>query len=87
MLGSRDVAKKYADDKKNVVGKVNFDMTGHPSRERTVALVTDATNSALNTFHSMLTQAYLGKATTTFACGYKCSDYASWSSNNFMPRS
>jgi len=81
LRGSQAIANSYANEGKNVVAMIQFDMTGYirPGTTPTIGVVTDFTASDLTAFVRELVNEYVG--TPSFRntqCGYACSDHASW---------
>ena len=85
LRGSKAIAQEHANSNANVVGVVQFDMTGYkgtPSKD--IVFMTDYTNSAQNNFMMQLIDTYLSDISYgTSACGYGCSDHASWHNEGF----
>jgi bacterial leucyl aminopeptidase len=85
LRGSAEIAQLHFNEGTNVVGVLQLDMTnfkGTPSAD--IVLYTDFTNAAQNTFLGQLNDTYLGLPRTTSACGYGCSDHASWHNRGFV---
>ncbi|ATB47128.1 M20/M25/M40 family metallo-hydrolase [Corallococcus macrosporus] len=85
LRGSSAIANHYATTNVDVVGVLQLDMTNFKGRpDVDVAMVTDRTNAAQNTFITDLLDTYQSDVqwTTTY-CGYACSDHASWTSAGF----
>lgn len=79
LRGSKAIAQSYKSQGKNVVGMVQFDMTGRNGSTQDIVMMTDYTNAAQNTFLGQLIDAYLPAMSYGFdQCGYGCSDHASW---------
>lgn len=80
LLGSSDIAKRFAKENKNVVGVVQFDMTNHKGTdELDIVFMTDYTNDAQTKFMGSLIDTYLTDVSWGYSkCGYGCSDHASW---------
>ncbi len=80
LLGSSDIAKRFAKESKNVVGVVQFDMTNHKGTdELDIVFMTDYTNDAQTKFMGSLIDTYLTDVSWGYSkCGYGCSDHASW---------
>jgi len=80
LLGSADVSRDYAKDKKNVVGMVQFDMTGYhkPGTKEQIGVMTDNVDPQLTSFLKTLIDEYAGLPYVETSCGYGCSDHASW---------
>jgi leucyl aminopeptidase len=88
LRGSRSMAQSYRTANRNVVGVLNLDLTNfrNPSATRDVYVLTDNTNVALTAFLRELFSVYLGRSGLTIgdtACGYACSDHASWTQAGF----
>jgi len=79
LLGSGEIASEYASQGVQVVGVLQLDMTNYQGSPEDIWVIQDYTNSAQNTFLMQLLDAYLPDLTwSTTACGYGCSDHASW---------
>lgn len=89
LRGSGDIAATYQQQGANVVGVLQLDMTNYHGSVADIYLVTDFTNAAQNTFLAQLADAYVASARVvgtlqgTTACGYGCSDHASWNSRGY----
>ncbi|WP_426751060.1 M20/M25/M40 family metallo-hydrolase [Myxococcus sp. Y35] len=87
LRGSTAIANDYRSKGVDVVGVLQLDMTNYKgSASHDVALVSDRTSAAQNTFITSLIGTYFNdeiKWTTTW-CGYACSDHASWTSAGFV---
>lgn len=84
LIGSSEIAKTYARDRKNVVAALQLDMTLFPGDgEFVLGSMTDFTHPALRAWLGELNQAYLGARIIEDKCGYGCSDHASWHSNGY----
>ncbi|HYV44295.1 MAG TPA: M20/M25/M40 family metallo-hydrolase [Myxococcaceae bacterium] len=79
LRGSAAIASSYQSQGVNVIGAFQLDMTNYKGSTFDMGMVTDNTNAAQNNFVTTLITTYGGGLTyTTFACGYACSDHASW---------
>jgi len=80
LRGSQAIAQSYLNEGKNIVGMLQLDMTGYvrPNTARRIGTVTDFTNPALTTFIRAITDEYSLTPWQNTACGYGCSDHASW---------
>jgi len=58
-------------------------MVGYNIRQSNVAIVTDYTDANVNAFNRKLVDAYLAIGWANSACGYGCSDHASWDRYGF----
>ncbi len=87
LRGSNAIAQRFRTDNVNVVGVLQLDMTNYKSGNvADMRIVTDYSNAALRAFFAELFDAYLlplGMTRGTYACGYGCSDHASWTSAGF----
>ncbi len=83
LRGSGEIAANYLANGVNVVGVLQLDMTNYKGSAPDIVLVSDNTNAAQNTFLENLIDTYLGLSRSTTACGYACSDHASWHSRGF----
>lgn len=88
LRGSRSIAQSYRTANRNVVGVLNLDLTNfrNPAATRDVYVLTDNTNVALTAFLRELFAQYLAGSGLTIgdtACGYACSDHASWTQAGF----
>ncbi|GGE94322.1 leucyl aminopeptidase [Chishuiella changwenlii] len=89
LRGSKEIAEKYRNDNKNVIGYVQFDMTNYKGSEDDVFIYTDYyTNKELNNFLMQLMDTYNTSGLHQFTygtseCGYACSDHASWFDNGY----
>lgn len=89
LIGSKEIAKKYATDKKNVIGYVQFDMTNYKGSAKDIILMTDNyCDTNLNSFLMQLMDEYNKTGLHQFTydtskCGYGCSDHFSWYENGF----
>ena len=79
LQGSRDIAARSADQRARVVGVLQLDMTAYQGETTDLWLITDYTSAAQNAFLASLAATYLPQLTVGYtACGYACSDHASW---------
>ncbi|TMP31794.1 aminopeptidase [Pseudoalteromonas rubra] len=84
LRGSKAIAQDYKSQGKNVVGMVQFDMTGNHGSSQDIVMMTDYTNSGQNQFLAQLLDAYLPTLSYGYdQCGYGCSDHASWFAQGF----
>lgn len=89
LVGSGEIAQKYASDQKNVIGYVQFDMTNYKGSSKDVVLMTDSyCDSNLNSFLMKLMDTYNKTGIHQFTydtsiCTYGCSDHASWAENGY----
>jgi len=81
LLGSQDIAQYYLNQNEDVVAMMQLDMDGYTdgSTYPTIGCVTDFTNAQLTNFIRQIITTYIGSGEwTNTACGYACSDHASW---------
>ncbi|KAJ2900256.1 hypothetical protein IWW38_000600 [Coemansia aciculifera] len=83
LLGSQDVALAYKKAGRHVAVDLHFDMTGFWRGEQVIGLVSDHTDPESRALVKRLAAAYTRLATKEFACGYGCSDHASWNTAGF----
>lgn len=89
LVGSNEIASEYAQNGKNVLGYVQFDMTGYKGSADDVYIAEDSYNSTeLNQFLKDLMDHYNSFGDHAFTynvtiCGYGCSDHASWAANGY----
>ncbi len=83
LRGSADIAKQYRAAGTNVVGVVQFDMTNFPGSGAGIYVLTDNVDPALSAHLRRLVDAYSGVPSATTACGYGCSDHASWTRSGY----
>lgn len=83
LRGSGEIAASHLANGVGVVGVLQLDMTNYKGSAPDIVLVTDNTNAAQNAFVNSLIDTYLGLVRGTSACGYACSDHASWHSRGF----
>jgi len=78
LRGSQDLVRSYQKRGVNVVGVLQLDMTNYQGSEKDIWLMKDFTSAAQNDFLVQLIEAYVGATWGLDACGYGCSDHASW---------
>ncbi|KAK0498466.1 peptidase [Armillaria luteobubalina] len=80
LLGSQAVARDYASRSVNVIAMSQFDMTAWVKRgtREEVGIITDFVDAELTEFNKALVETYLDIPYVETACGYACSDHASW---------
>ncbi|KAF4610883.1 hypothetical protein D9613_006964 [Agrocybe pediades] len=86
LLGSQAIAASYKSSGVNVKAFMELDMSGYfkPGTTEVMALQADYINADLNTFLKALITAYSRIPwAMDKACGYACSDHASWYKNGF----
>ncbi|MDH5581230.1 MAG: M20/M25/M40 family metallo-hydrolase [Bdellovibrionales bacterium] len=83
LKGSAEIAKKMRNEKRDVIGVVQFDMTNYKGDDFNIYLINDHTNSEQNEFMAQLIDTYVKVPWGYSKCGYACSDHASWTSNGY----
>lgn len=84
LLGSNQIALAYRQQNRNVVGVLQLDMTNYKGSTGDIYIYTDFTNAEQNAFVGNLVDTYLaGLIRGTSACGYGCSDHASWTNRSY----
>ena len=87
LRGSRAIAQDFAAHGVNVVGVLQLDMTNYRSGvSHHVHFISDYSNGPLLAYMYELFDTYLaplGLVRQSIACGYGCSDHASWTSSGF----
>ncbi|HEX5061371.1 MAG TPA: M28 family peptidase, partial [Kofleriaceae bacterium] len=78
LVGSTQLAKAYKQRGIDVVGALQLDMTNYQGSDKDIWLMKDFTSAAQNTFITRLIDTYVGATWGLDACGYACSDHASW---------
>jgi len=84
LLGSKEVADAYAQEKKDVVAVLQLDMTLFPGNgEHVIGNIGDHTNPWLREYLRQLNERFLKVRLVDDECGYGCSDHASWHARGF----
>jgi leucyl aminopeptidase len=84
LRGSGAIATTYLNNAEQVVGVLQLDMTAYQGDTTDIWLYTDYTNAAQNQFLANIVTKYLPQYTVGYsACGYACSDHASWHNRGF----
>ncbi|MBX3039213.1 MAG: M20/M25/M40 family metallo-hydrolase [Bdellovibrionaceae bacterium] len=84
LLGSAEIAKAAKEQKRQIVGVLQLDMTLFPgSGELVIGNMTDFTSAWLRDFLVSANQNYLKAQLVDDQCGYGCSDHASWYRQGF----
>ncbi|MBV8757396.1 MAG: M20/M25/M40 family metallo-hydrolase [Deltaproteobacteria bacterium] len=81
LRGSQDIAAAYKQRGVKVVGALQLDMTAYHGSDKDIWLMKDFTSAPQNAFVQRLIDAYTGATWGLDACGYACSDHASWHRN------
>ncbi|TFL04353.1 aminopeptidase [Pterulicium gracile] len=86
LLGSQAIATSYKSSGKSVKAVLQLDMTGYqrPGTTEVIGIMPDFVDAGLTTFLRQLITSYSRlQAVTNSACGYACSDHASWNRQGF----
>lgn len=84
LVGSSYVVKDFKQKKIPVDAVLQIDMTGYENQnDPTMWLITDHVNTGLTNFIETLIKTYVGQTVKRSACGYACSDHASWDDAGF----
>lgn len=84
LVGSGQLAQSHLDADTDVVAVLQLDMTGYYGSVEDMAFISDYTDNDLTAFLVDLLETYQpGLLWTTTACGYACSDHASWHTRGF----
>ena len=78
LLGSQALVRDFKRANTNVVGALQLDMTNYHGSTKDIWLMKDFTSAAQNAFLVKLIETYTGATWGVDACGYACSDHASW---------
>ncbi|KDQ20979.1 hypothetical protein BOTBODRAFT_101205 [Botryobasidium botryosum FD-172 SS1] len=83
LLGSQNIARKYAASGKKVRGMLNLEMLGTRNRTSTISVMTDP-NPKMSAHMSAIVKAYVPTAEMrNVECGYGCSDHVSWADSGY----
>jgi leucyl aminopeptidase len=85
LLGSKEIAAKYKQNKAKVLGVMQLDMTNFKgSEDLDIVMMTDYTNEEQNKFVGSIIDTYVPGVKWGYdKCGYGCSDHASWYTQGF----
>jgi bacterial leucyl aminopeptidase len=73
LLGSRAIASLYKNQKIDVYGLLNCDMTGyHPPGNEDVGVIIDYTSADLNKFFLKVIQEYSSVKPVLYRCNFQC---------------
>jgi leucyl aminopeptidase len=78
LRGSQGIVRDFKKREVNVVGALQLDMTNYQGSDKDIWLMKDFTSAEQNTFLISLIDTYVGATWGLDACGYACSDHASW---------
>jgi leucyl aminopeptidase len=84
LLGSKEIATDFKRRGINVVGVMQLDMTNfNGTKAQPITLISDFTNQNQNDFLGILIDEYVKVTWGRDACGYACSDHASWHAQGY----
>lgn len=87
LRGSKAIATAHRNAGENVVAVLQVDMTNYQSGAvADMRLISDYSNAELKQFFAILFDTYLaplGHTRSQYACGYACSDHASWTAAGY----
>lgn len=84
LVGSSRVVSEFKNKKIPIYAVIQFDMTGFAYRkESTIWLMRDYVNKDLTAYLETLVNTYVKQPVKYTACGYACSDHASWTKGGF----
>jgi leucyl aminopeptidase len=78
LLGSQAIVRDFKRANTKVVGALQLDMTNFFGSDKDIWLMKDFTSAGQNAFLGTLIETYVGATWGYDACGYACSDHASW---------
>ena len=78
LRGSQGIVRDFKKREVNVVGVLQLDMTNYQGSDKDIWLMKDFTSAPQNAFVIQLIETYVGATWGQDACGYACSDHASW---------
>jgi leucyl aminopeptidase len=84
LVGSQYVVKDFKNKNIPVSEVMQLDMTGYANKnDLTMWLIDDNVNKDLTTYLETLISTYVKQPVKHTACGYACSDHATWTQNGF----
>jgi leucyl aminopeptidase len=84
LVGSQHVVADFQKQNIPVANVLHFDMTGYtPKNDPTMWVMDDYTSKDLTTFLANLITTYVKVPVKHTACGYGCSDHATWTENGY----
>jgi leucyl aminopeptidase len=85
LLGSKEIAKSFKQNKANVIGVMQLDMTNFQgTKDLDIVMMRDYTNDDQNKFVGSIIDTYVPGVKWGFdKCGYGCSDHASWHAQGY----
>jgi len=84
LVGSRYVVRHFVNNHIPVDAVIQMDMTGYAYKNQpTMWLINDHVDSVLTNYLQTLIETYIKVPVRRTACGYACSDHASWTAAGF----
>ena len=84
LRGSQEIASEHKSNNADVIGVVQFDMSGYKGSNKDIVFMTDYTNQEQNQFLADLIDTYISTIDYAYdQCGYGCSDHASWHNQGY----
>ncbi len=84
LFGSQEIARNFKKAQTKVMGVLQLDMTLFKGTvDKDIVLISDYTNKEQNKFLGTLIDQYVKVPWGYSACGYGCSDHASWSAYGY----
>jgi leucyl aminopeptidase len=78
-LGSQQIAQRYHNQTKNVIGMLQLDMAGYSTKQlKSIRVISDYTDPELSKFVKLLIKTYTSSSIIDDKCGYACSDHAAF---------
>lgn len=85
LRGSQDIARDFKNNKVDVVGVLQLDMTNFKGSAKDIYLISDYTDAEQNRFLGKLIETYLPALLVgSDRCGYACSDHAAWTAQGYV---
>ena len=85
LVGSQYVVAAFKKQNIPVAQVLHMDMTGYANKnDPTLWLIKDYTNADLTSYLETLIKTYVKQPVKYTACGYACSDHATWTQNGFQ---
>lgn len=84
LVGSGQLVKEFTNKNVPVKAVLHFDLTGYAYRnDMTMWLITDNVNAKLTDYLGELIKVYVKRPVKRTACGFACSDHASWTRGGY----
>ena len=81
--GSRQLAERYAETRRDVIATLQLDMIGYQGSRDGIYFMTDYVSRELTRWSERIVEQYIGVPFFEDECGYACSDHASWTRYGF----